>query len=138
MVSYPYAGGLQSMFCTHCGTNLDSSANFCPHCGIATKPGQPYPPKPPRPLFRLASDKKIAGICSGLAYYLNMDVTLFRIIFVAVTIATGVVPFLLAYLIAWPIMPLGEPLPPREAYTPPSSPTTRHPEDSSTSATLVG
>jgi len=131
------------MFCTHCGTNLDNSANFCPHCGVATKEGQQqqqYPPKPPRPLFRLASDKKIAGICSGLAYYLNMDVTLFRILFVTVTIATGVVPFLLAYLIAWPIMPLGEPLAPphpRDPYNP-SSPSTHQPGDSSTSATLVG
>ena len=32
-------------------------------------------------LFRKATDKKIAGVCSGIAEYLNIDVAVVRIIF---------------------------------------------------------
>ena len=134
------------MFCTHCGTSLDNSANFCPNCGVAIKEGgRPYSPPPqsaypPRPLFRLATDRKIAGVCSGIAYYLSMDITLFRVLFAAVTVATGIVPLLIAYVIAWAIMPLGEPIyRPSSEHTPYTGPG-NHPtntEDPSTSATLV-
>lgn len=134
------------MFCTHCGTSLDNSANFCPNCGVAIKDGgrpyaqSPQSPNPPRPLFRLASDKKIAGVCSGVAYYLNMDITLFRVLFAAVTVATGIVPLLIAYAIAWAIMPLGEPVHRASSGQAPYTEPGNHPtsaEDSSTSATLV-
>ena len=55
--------------------------------------------------FRLSkSDKKIAGICGGIAEYLEVDSTLVRVIVVAAGLVTGVFPFVVGYLIAWIIM----------------------------------
>lgn len=62
----------------------------------------PYP-APPRRLMRDPDKKLIGGVCSGLAKYLNMDVTLVRILTVAITLFTGV-PIVL-YLIALFVMP---------------------------------
>jgi len=48
-------------------------------------------------LRRSRTDKKILGVCGGLAKYFNLDPTLVRIAFVLGVIATGG-PFILAYL----------------------------------------
>jgi phage shock protein C len=48
-------------------------------------------------------DKKIAGVCSGFARYLDMDVTLVRVIWLIVAFGTGV--GFLGYIIAWICMP---------------------------------
>jgi phage shock protein PspC (stress-responsive transcriptional regulator) len=45
------------------------------------------------------ADKKIAGVCSGLSKYFNVDVTLLRVGFICLTLATGFVPFALLYII---------------------------------------
>jgi len=92
------------MFCTQCGNNLDDKDRFCPQCGLATGVGGP-PGERPRPrLTRDIQNKKIAGVCAGFAKYLDVDVVLVRVIWVAVAICTGGVG-LLAYLAAWIIMP---------------------------------
>ncbi len=49
-------------------------------------------------------DKKLAGVCGGLAEYFSLDPTLVRIAFVIGTIASGG-PFLIAYVILAMIMP---------------------------------
>ncbi|RMF51829.1 MAG: PspC domain-containing protein [Bacteroidetes bacterium] len=54
--------------------------------------------------LRKSRNKKIAGVCAGIAEYFNIDPTLVRIAFVIGTIASGG-PFLLAYLILAMIMP---------------------------------
>lgn len=108
------------MFCTHCGREVASDARFCPACGKSTPLYQAErSTQAPKRLFRLASDKKIAGICAGLASYLDVDVTLVRILVVALTAVTGFVPGLIAYLIIWAIMPVEELIaaPPRESHT---------------------
>jgi phage shock protein C len=49
-----------------------------------------------------AEDKKIAGVCGGLAEYLEVDSTLLRLIWVLLALAgLG----LIGYPIAWLIMP---------------------------------
>lgn len=53
-------------------------------------------------------NKKIAGVCGGIAEYFNIDPTLVRIAFVIGTIASGG-PFLLAYVILSFVMPKPEP-----------------------------
>ncbi len=50
-------------------------------------------------------DKKLAGLCAGLADYLDVDVTIVRLIVLTMDIMTGVVPGLLLYLIAAAITP---------------------------------
>ena len=59
-----------------------------------------------RRLQRSTDDRKIAGVCGGLADYFGIDSTLVRIVAVVLTIYPGVVICgVLAYLIAWFVMP---------------------------------
>ena len=55
--------------------------------------------KPVRKLFRDPDGKKIAGVCSGLALFLGVDVTLIRIIFLVAFIC-GSAGFWI-YLVIW-------------------------------------
>jgi len=52
-----------------------------------------------------SSDKKIAGVCGGLAEYLDLDPTIVRLITAVVAVITAVFPVLIAYLLAWLIIP---------------------------------
>ena len=54
--------------------------------------------------LRRSRDKKIAGVCGGIAEYFNLDPTLIRIAFVIATIASGG-NFIPAYFVAWFVMP---------------------------------
>ena len=47
----------------------------------------------------LGRDKKLAGVCDGIAKSLNIDPTLIRIIFVSLALMTAVVPVLTAYVV---------------------------------------
>ena len=50
-------------------------------------------------LYRDTSDQKIAGVCSGLAYYFDIDTALMRVIFVAFLVLGG--GSALAYILLW-------------------------------------
>ena len=54
-------------------------------------------------LYRSRTDKKIAGVCGGLANYLNIDSTLLRLCFALLIIFGGV--SIWVYIIAALIMP---------------------------------
>ena len=54
-------------------------------------------------LYRSKTDKKLAGVCGGLAVYLDMDVTIVRLICALLCLFTGV--GLLAYIVAALIIP---------------------------------
>ena len=60
-------------------------------------------PRPVRRLTLSARDKKIAGVCGGIAEYFGVDATLVRVITVVLALCFG--GGLLAYLLAWVIMP---------------------------------
>ena len=47
----------------------------------------------------------IGGVCGGLADYFDMDVSLLRLLFVAFTLLTALLPFALFYIIAWIVVP---------------------------------
>lgn len=55
-------------------------------------------------LVRLANDKKLAGVCAGLARYFGMDVSIMRVAYLILTILTGSLLFWL-YIILWIILP---------------------------------
>lgn len=55
-------------------------------------------------LYRSMEDKKIAGVCGGIAEYLNVDSTLVRLICIALVFGWG--SGLLAYIIAALVMPI--------------------------------
>lgn len=54
-------------------------------------------------LFKSENDKKIFGVCGGIAEYFDVDPTLVRLIWVIITLCGGA--GLLAYIIAAFIMP---------------------------------
>lgn len=56
-----------------------------------------------RKFFRDGEGKKIAGVCSGIALYLNIDATLIRIIFL-VALICGSAGFWI-YLVLWIVAP---------------------------------
>ena len=59
-----------------------------------------------RRLTRSATDKKIAGICGGLAEYFNVDATAIRLIWCVLSIFFGaVIGGVVAYVVAWFIIP---------------------------------
>ena len=54
-------------------------------------------------LYKSATDKKIAGVCGGIAEYFNVDATLIRLAWVLFSLLGG--SGLLAYIIAAIIIP---------------------------------
>ncbi|GAA3550647.1 PspC domain-containing protein [Nocardioides daeguensis] len=66
----------------------------------------PHSPSAPRRLTRRQQDKMIAGVCSGVAAHLGVDVTVVRLLMVAATVFTGGAAILL-YLAGWWLMPRG-------------------------------
>jgi phage shock protein C len=69
-----------------------------------------------KPLMLDKRNKKIAGVCAGLARYFELDVILVRVVVLCIALATGV--GFLAYLAAWIIMPSDAGLMPQPVYTP--------------------
>jgi phage shock protein C len=57
-----------------------------------------------RQLRRSATNRKVSGVCGGIAEYYNVDPTLIRLAFVAITVITGGA-FAAAYIIALFVMP---------------------------------
>ena len=56
-------------------------------------------------LHRSLTDKKLAGVCGGLAEYLGWDPTLVRLLWVVLTLLGG--SGVLIYLVLWIVMPEG-------------------------------
>ncbi len=57
-------------------------------------------------LTRSVSDRQIAGVCGGVAEYLDTDVTIIRIVTVVLAIYPGaIICGLIAYLIGWIVIP---------------------------------
>jgi phage shock protein C len=56
-------------------------------------------------LYLSNSDKKIAGVCGGIAETYNIDSTLIRLAWVFIGLATAIIPALVTYIIAWIIIP---------------------------------
>ena len=74
--------------------------------------GHQQPPAPPPgpavrpPLRRSATDKMAGGVCGGLAEHTGIDSLVWRVGFVALTVAGGA--GFLVYVLLWVLMPPGE------------------------------
>ncbi len=110
-------------FCKNCGSALTATDTFCSSCGEQVKPAkgagsasqtfqsnQPYRSTPsnqnpnsyppPKQLYRTPENKVIAGVCGGLAEYLNLDPTLVRVGFVLFALfGPGLVVYLVLALV---------------------------------------
>jgi len=52
-----------------------------------------------------SNNKMIAGVCAGIAEYFGWSVTLFRVVYVIVSIASVAFPGIIVYIILWALMP---------------------------------
>jgi phage shock protein C len=58
---------------------------------------------PTRKLYRSGTNRKLAGVCGGLAQYFNVDATLIRVLFVLLAVLGG--SGLVLYVAMWIIVP---------------------------------
>ena len=59
-------------------------------------------------LTRSSGDRKLGGVCGGLAEYFEVDSTAVRVVWAILSIVPGAIVLgLLAYFVAWFIMPAG-------------------------------
>ncbi len=66
----------------------------------------PAPAPAVRRLTRSATDKKIAGVCGGLAEHFGVDATPVRLLWVILSILCGAgIGGVIAYVVAWLIIP---------------------------------
>jgi phage shock protein C len=56
-------------------------------------------------LYLSKDNKKIFGICGGIGEYFDIDPTLIRVIAIIAGVATMLIPAVVAYFIAWLIIP---------------------------------
>ncbi len=54
-------------------------------------------------LYRTVQERKIAGVCGGLAEYFDLDVSIVRVVFLAALLLAGTAGIL--YLIIWFVVP---------------------------------
>ncbi|MCI1959890.1 MAG: PspC domain-containing protein [Clostridia bacterium] len=59
-------------------------------------------------LYRNMSNNKLAGVCSGIADYIDFDVTIIRLIWAGLTLCTGFFPGIVLYIIAMIIVPTND------------------------------
>ena len=57
----------------------------------------------PKRLYRTRANRVLAGVCSGIGVYFNVDPVIVRLLWVIFAVAGGA--GVLAYIIAWIIIP---------------------------------
>jgi len=50
-------------------------------------------------------DRKIAGVCGGIAETFDIDPTLVRLAFIFIALITAIIPVIIFYILAWLIIP---------------------------------
>jgi len=119
------------MNCATCQKDLAAYSNYCYYCG-ARQPSAPATPYVQKRLMR-STDQKLGGVCGGLAEYLDVDPTVVRLVWCLIAFFSGIVPGVIAYLVAWAVLPappkpgievIPAPPAPAQPYTPPAQPAT--------------
>ena len=86
------------MYCNFCGKVIQDDANLCAYCGrhVGAAVARVR-------LVRPRLGRKMAGVCLGVAEYFVVDVTLVRLVWLIVGLVCP--PALLAYVVAWIVIP---------------------------------
>jgi phage shock protein C len=87
------------MYCSHCGKENPNDARLCAYCGASLTGATAE-----RRLVRIRGDRKIAGVCAGVARYFDWNVTAVRLLWLLLFLFAGTGG--LIYLILWIVMPL--------------------------------
>ena len=94
------------MTCQNCQRDVADYSSFCPFCGAPQHVPANGPARPSKRLMRSTSDRKIAGVCGGIAEYFDVDSTFVRLIWVLlILLPIPLVPAFLGYVVAWVVMP---------------------------------
>lgn len=60
---------------------------------------------PTKSLYLSNQNRKISGVCGGIAEYFNMDSSLIRLAWIIFTALTAIVPGIIAYIVAAIVIP---------------------------------
>jgi phage shock protein PspC (stress-responsive transcriptional regulator) len=107
-----------NMVCTECDVVV-AQKHHCKQCLADAVPASAAPAEmvrgpvpvaqrayPPRRLYRSATDRVLGGVCGGIARYSGVDPAMVRLV-VAVSMLAGL--SVVAYILAWIIIPLEQP-----------------------------
>src|SRR5579875_1636769 len=90
------------MICPACGTGVPDEAKFCSGCGRSMVAERVSPLR--TALVRPREGRVIAGVCAGFAQAYRWDPVIVRIVLCLIALCGAGTP-ILAYLIAWIVMP---------------------------------
>jgi len=96
------------MICPNCQKDIAAGSKFCYNCGARqpeTTSAAPPAYQARKRLVRSTNDRKIAGVCAGVADYFDIDTTLVRVLWLIATLVPG--PNIIAYIILWIVVPEG-------------------------------
>ena len=97
------------MTCPSCQKQIADGSKFCYNCGAKqAETASPYAAPPyaqPKRLVRSINDRKLAGVCAGVADYFDIDPTIVRVLWLLATLVPG--PNILVYIILWIAVPEG-------------------------------
>jgi phage shock protein C len=95
------------MQCQNCHKEIADGTKFCSSCGAqqAGATGMPGVAAAPavKRLMRSSRDKKIGGVCAGLAEYFDLDPTIVRVVWLLAIFFAG--SGFLVYVILWIVLP---------------------------------
>jgi phage shock protein PspC (stress-responsive transcriptional regulator) len=96
------------MICVNCQKRITDGSNFCYNCGAKQPPspsfGGDWDAGGKKRLVRSSTDKKLGGVCGGLADYFDLDATIIRVCWLLAFLCGGVGLF--AYIVLWIALPL--------------------------------
>jgi phage shock protein C len=95
------------MTCPSCQKEIVAGSKFCYNCGAKQAEGGAPGMAPAacrKNLMRSSTDKKIGGVCAGVADYFDLDPTIVRVVWLLLVLCAGT--GLVFYILLWIVLPL--------------------------------